>query len=73
MFTPEYFIDAVQNTKRQIVDTFVQDERIKKSLQAYIDAQTIFVKVAAKNAVEFAQLTIENAIKPDYPKYFTKK
>ena len=73
MFTPDYFIDSVQNAKRFVVNTFVQDESFKKGLHAYIDAQTNFVKVVANNAVDFTKLTVERAIKTDYSKYFNTK
>ena len=73
MFTPDYFIDSVQNAKRYVVNTFVQDESIKKGLHAYIDAQTTFVKVVANNAIDFTQLTVDRALKTDYTKYFIQK
>jgi len=43
MFTPEYFIDSVQNAKKQMVNTFVVDKTIKASIIEVIDAQTAFV------------------------------
>ena len=73
MFTPEFFIDAIQNAKRQVVDTFVQDEKIKAGLHSYITAQTEFVKVVAKNSVDFTQLAVQNVIKTDFTKYFNQK
>ena len=73
MFTPEFYIDAIQNAKRQVVDTFVQDEKIKAGLHSYITAQTEFVKVVAKNSVDFTQLAVQNAFKADFTKYFNQK
>ena len=73
MFTPDYFIDSVQNAKRYVVNTFVQDDQIKQGLHAYIDAQTEFVKVVSKNAVDFSKLAVERVVKTDYSKFFQTK
>ena len=73
MFTPDYFITSVQNAKRYFVSTFVQDEKIKKGLNDYIDAQETFVKVVANNALDFTKLAVESAVKADYTKYFNLK
>ena len=60
MFTPEYFIDSVQNAKKQVVNTFVVDKTIKESLIEVIDAQTAFVKTATQNAITLTQLFVKN-------------
>jgi hypothetical protein len=43
-------IDAIQNTKRRLINTFVKDEPLKSSSHSYVDAQTAFVKQTAKTA-----------------------
>ncbi len=60
MFTPEQFIDNVQNVKKQVVNTFVVNEQIKKGLIEVIDAQTAFSKSLAQNALLFGQLFVKN-------------
>lgn len=60
MFTPEAFIDYVQNAKKQVVSTFVQDTTIKAGLIEIIEAQTEFTKTIAKNALTFSQLAVKN-------------
>jgi hypothetical protein len=60
MFTPEQFIDSVQNAKKQAVNTFVVDAEIKKGLIEVIDAQTAFSKTLAQNALLFSQLFVKN-------------
>lgn len=60
MFTPEIFIDSVQNAKKQAVNTFVVNEQIKKGLIEVIDAQTAFTKTVAQNALMFSQLFVKN-------------
>ena len=63
MITPDYFIDSVQNGKRYVVNTFVQDEKVRKGLLSVIDAQTEFVKTAAKTSLELTQLYFDNITK----------
>jgi hypothetical protein len=60
MFTPEQFIDSVQNAKKQIVNTFVVNAEIKKGLNEVIDAQTAFSKTVAQNALLFSQIFVKN-------------
>lgn len=60
MFTPDYIIDSVQNAKKQIVNTFVVDAKIKESIIEVIDAQTAFTKTAVSNSLTLAQLFVKN-------------
>jgi hypothetical protein len=60
MFTPDALIDSVQNAKKQVVSTFVQDATIKAGLIEIIEAQTEFSKTIAKNALTFSQLAVQN-------------
>ncbi len=62
MFSPEYFIDSVQNAKKQAVNTLVVDAKIKAGLIEVIDAQTQFTKTVAKNTLTFAQLFVQNFV-----------
>jgi len=50
MFDTDEFIDTVQNAKKTMVKTFVQNETIAKSLNAFVDAQTAYTKDAVKAA-----------------------
>ncbi len=60
MFSPEFFIDSVQNAKKQLVNTFVVDKTIKASIIEVIDAQTAFVKTATQNTLTLTQLFVKN-------------
>lgn len=60
MFTPDALIDTIQNGKKQVVTTLVQDPTIKNGLLEVIEAQTNFAKTVAKNALTFSQLCVEN-------------
>ena len=48
MFDTDEFIDTVQGAKKTMVKTFVQNETIAKSLNAFVDAQTAYTKDAIK-------------------------
>jgi hypothetical protein len=48
MFDTDEFIDTVQNAKKTVVKTFVQNETIAKSLNAFVDAQSAYTKDAFK-------------------------
>jgi uncharacterized protein YoxC len=67
------FIDTIQGAKTQIVKTFVQDETLAKSIQAFVDSQTAFTKQVAKTTFEVATETAEQAVKFDASKVFATK
>jgi len=48
MFDTDEFIDTVQDAKKTMVKTLVQNEAIAKSLTAFVDAQTAYTKDAIK-------------------------
>jgi hypothetical protein len=62
MFTPDALIDSVQNAKKQVVSTFVQDATIKAGLIEIIEAQTEFTKTVAKKTLTFSQLAVKNFV-----------
>jgi uncharacterized protein YoxC len=67
------FIDTVQGAKTQIVNTFVKDETLAKSIQAFVDSQTAFTKQVAKTTFEVATETAKQAVKFDASKVFATK
>jgi hypothetical protein len=76
MFTIDATIDAVQNSKKQFVKTFVQNETAATAMNEFIEAQADYTKKAAKVGVdtftvlstEFVK-TVQNAAKFDYTKF----
>ena len=60
MFTPEAFIDTVQNGKKQVVSTFVTDKTLKNGLIEVIDAQTVFAKTVAAKTMEISESMAES-------------
>ena len=60
MLSPEYIIDTVQNNKKIMVNTFVTNAGIKKSLVDLIDAQTAYTKSVASNCLLLGQIFVSN-------------
>lgn len=67
------FIDTIQGAKTTFVKTFVKDESVAKSIQAFVDSQTAFTKQVAKTTFDVATKTAEDAVKFDYKKVFASK
>lgn len=68
MFTADFYIDGVQNAKKQIVETFVTNDSFKKELVKLIDAQTKFAKGQVSTSLEIAQSLYKNASDAFYSK-----
>ena len=67
-------IDTIQGAKSTFVKTFVKDESIAKSLQAFVDAQTTFVKQVAKTSVDVGTKVAQEAMKAEnYKSIFASK
>ena len=67
MFAVDSFIDTVQGAKKYFVNTFVIDKEMQKPLNAFVDAQTDFVKQVIKTnqtLAEQALNTFEKFAKP---------
>lgn len=48
MFTIDTTVDAVQNSKKQMINTFVTNENVKEALNNFVDAQSEYTKAAFK-------------------------
>ena len=59
MLNVNYFIDFVQETKRQFVRSTISDEKIKAGLLNFIDKQTELSKIVTKNFEEFSKIGID--------------
>jgi hypothetical protein len=59
MFALDTIIDTVQSAKKQFVATFVTDKEVQKPLNAFVDAQTDFVKQIVKTNEALASQTKE--------------
>ena len=68
MFTPEFYIDLVQSTKRQLTNQVYKDDTLNKAANNFIDAQTAFAKMLAKNYIDLSTYSVEAISKVFYPK-----
>ena len=61
MFATDTFIDTVQGSKKYFVSAFITDEKIRKPLNAFVDAQTVFTKQIFKSFTEVSKHITDEA------------
>jgi hypothetical protein len=61
MFTPQFFIDTIQNTKRGVFKTIVRDPELQRVADRYLDAQTEFANMLVTNTIAVARYSFEKA------------
>jgi hypothetical protein len=59
MFTPQFFIDTFQSTKKGIFKQIVQDQELQRVADRYIDAQTDFAKMLVTNTIDIAKFSFD--------------
>ena len=67
MFTPDFYIEMFQSSKRTATNQVFKDERLNKVANDFIDAQTVFAKMMAKNTIEMLSYTADSMSKAIYP------
>ena len=68
MFTPDAIIDSIQNGKKQVVNTFITDDKFKAELIKLVDAQTAFAKGSYQSSLAIAEAFYKNATDAIYKK-----
>ncbi len=68
MFSPIFYIESFQNTKKIVSDHIFKDPALNKAAHAYIDAQTQFAKMAVNNSIDMAKYSVESVSKYIFPK-----
>lgn len=68
MFSPIFYIESFQNTKKIVSDQIFKDPALKKAAHAYIDAQTQFAKMAINNTIDMAKYSVDSISKYLFPK-----
>lgn len=63
MFTLENAIDNVQNTKKTLAKTFINNDEVAKLVDGYIDSQTEFAKSSAKFLTNLGQFVSQESVK----------
>ena len=67
------FIDTIQDAKKQIVNTFVKDESLVKTINDFVDSQRAFTKQVAKTTFDVSMETAKQAAAFDVKKVFATK
>jgi hypothetical protein len=66
MFTPDFYIELFQSSKRHLTNKIITDKRVNKVANDFIDAQTVFAKMLAKNTIEMMSYTVDSMSKKIY-------
>jgi hypothetical protein len=68
MFTPQFFIDTIQSTKRGVVKQIIKDPELQRVADRYIDAQTDFANMLVTNTIAMARYSFEKAVECAFSK-----
>ena len=68
MFTPDFYIDLFQSSKRQLTNQVYKDDTLNKACNSFIDAQTAFAKMMAKNYIDLSTYSVDAISKVMFPK-----
>ena len=68
MFTPDFYIDLFQSSKRQLTNQVYKDDTLNKACNAFIDAQTAFAKMMVKNYIDLSAHSADAISKVLFPK-----
>jgi hypothetical protein len=72
-FTPDFYIDTLQTTKKNITNKIITDKTLNKAANDYIDAQTAFAKMLSKNATDIAKYSVDSLGDKFFPQVKTKE
>lgn len=67
MFTPEFFIDTIQETKRVVTNQIFKDPVLNRTANDYINAQTAFAKMLSRNTIDLTKYSIDSIGKYLFP------
>jgi len=67
MFTPAFFIDSFQDTKRIVTNQVFKDPTLNKAANDYITAQTVFAKMLLNNTIDVTKYSVDSISKVLFP------
>jgi len=67
MFTPEFYIDSLQATKKALTNQIYTDPKLNKAAMKFIDAQTQFAKMLVQNSIDMAKYSVDGFANLAYP------
>ena len=68
MFTPEFYIDLLVTSKKIVTNEIYKDPVLNKACHAFIDAQSVFAKMLAKNTIDISAHSVDSISKVFFPK-----
>ena len=68
MFSPHFYIDQFQTTKKIVADQIFKDPALNKAAHSYVDAQTQFAKMAVNNTIDMIKYSVDSVSKVLFPK-----
>jgi len=68
MFTPDFYIDLLQTSKKMMTNQIYKDAVLNKACHAFIDAQSVFAKMLAKNTIDITAHSVDSISKVFFPK-----
>jgi hypothetical protein len=68
MFTPEFYIDSFQSTKRMLTNKVITDPTLNQAANDFITAQTTFAKMLSKNYIDLSTYSVDAMSKVFFPK-----
>lgn len=66
-YTANFYIDTLQKTKSILTDKVITDPVLNKAAHDFLDAQTVFAKMAATNTTNIAKHSIDSISKTYFP------
>lgn len=67
MFTPSFFIDTIQDTKRIVTNHVFKDPTLNKAANDYITAQTAFAKMLVNNSIDLTKYSVDSISRVLFP------
>lgn len=71
MFSLDFYIDTFQNAKKTMTDSIIKDTTLNQAAHNFIEAQTVFGKMLAKNTCDILKYSADSYSKLLFP--FTNK
>lgn len=68
MFTPEFYIDLIQSSKKLMTDRIYTDPVLNKACHSFMNAQTDFAKMLSKNYFDLSKYSADCVNKVIFPK-----
>lgn len=72
MFTPDFFIDSFQSTKKVVFNQIIADKTLQKAAAEYVDAQSQFAKMLVHNTISVAKYSADAITKCWFPREMEK-